>query len=217
MPPQGMPQLTERQVAVLRWWVENGASFDLPDDSGEIPDELRSPHGSALAPAQRPAVESRDVAAAVAHLRSQRIYVQELGENEDGLSIDCSAEAGRVDAGFLRQLEPLAKRVTWLDLSRCNVSNDALAIVAGMTHLEELDLSETGIDDRGVALLKGLENLKDLNLGGTRVTDAVVPHVGQMKQLRDLYLWNSNVTTQGIDRIRKVLPDARIIHDVGLD
>ena len=39
MPPQGKPQLTADELAVLKWWVKEGAHERL--DSHEAPDELR--------------------------------------------------------------------------------------------------------------------------------------------------------------------------------
>ena len=39
MPPQGKPQLTADELAILKWWIEAGAHEDI--DSNEAPEEVR--------------------------------------------------------------------------------------------------------------------------------------------------------------------------------
>ena len=39
MPPQGKPQLTPQELAILKWWVKEGAYEDT--EHTEAPDELK--------------------------------------------------------------------------------------------------------------------------------------------------------------------------------
>ena len=42
MPPEGKPQLTEPEIALLRWWIEQGASDKLTVAEASFPAETQS-------------------------------------------------------------------------------------------------------------------------------------------------------------------------------
>ena len=42
MPPKGKPQLNERQVNLLHWWIANGNSFDKKVNEIEQPDKIKT-------------------------------------------------------------------------------------------------------------------------------------------------------------------------------
>jgi uncharacterized membrane protein len=42
MPPEGKPQMTEAEIALLRWWIQEGASDKLAVVDAEFPPETRS-------------------------------------------------------------------------------------------------------------------------------------------------------------------------------
>jgi hypothetical protein len=46
MPPQGKPQLTDKQILVLEWWVKAGAPGDVPLSSVKAPDDVKAAMGS---------------------------------------------------------------------------------------------------------------------------------------------------------------------------
>ncbi|HXC02101.1 MAG TPA: c-type cytochrome domain-containing protein [Opitutaceae bacterium] len=46
MPPKGKPQLTDKQILVLEWWVKAGAPGDVPLSSLKAPDDVKAAIGS---------------------------------------------------------------------------------------------------------------------------------------------------------------------------
>jgi mono/diheme cytochrome c family protein len=42
MPPKGKPQLTDKQIQVLEWWVKAGAPGDVPLSSVKMPDAVKA-------------------------------------------------------------------------------------------------------------------------------------------------------------------------------
>jgi hypothetical protein len=42
MPPMGKPQLNDRQILILEWWVKAGAPGDVPLSSLKVPDDVRA-------------------------------------------------------------------------------------------------------------------------------------------------------------------------------
>jgi hypothetical protein len=49
-----------------------------------------------------------------------------------------------------------------------------------------------------------------LNLVSSKVSDNSIATLGSLKSLEEIYLWNSEVTKNGIERLRKALPDTKI-------
>ena len=128
-----------------------------------------------------------------------------------------------------------------LNLYGNRIKNDGLAHLAGMRELEELDLSLLWIDDQalkhvaklpklrrlsllfsegfagptitnaGVDNIGQLRQLRSLNLVGAKITDAGLPRLSSLKQLEELQLVNSKTTSAGVAKLRKSLPNCRIL------
>jgi hypothetical protein len=45
MPPKGKPQLTDKQILILEWWVKAGAPGDVPLSSVKAPDDVKAAVG----------------------------------------------------------------------------------------------------------------------------------------------------------------------------
>ena len=56
-----------------------------------------------------------------------------------------------------------------------------------------------------------LQFLRYLNLSGTKISDRAIKDLSQMKDLEEIYLWNSEVTENGVESLRKALPNAKVV------
>jgi hypothetical protein len=45
MPPKGKPQLTDKQILILEWWVKAGAPGDVSLSSLKAPDDVKAAIG----------------------------------------------------------------------------------------------------------------------------------------------------------------------------
>ncbi len=123
--------------------------------------------------------------------------------------------------------------IWYLNLSDTRVTNDGLAGIKGLSHLQALDLSGTeitdaglvhikemnaltsltlpkGVTDAGLARLQGLRALRTLNLAGTEVTNDGLMSLNGLKSLRTLIL-SSQVPESALARLRKALPGVRVL------
>jgi hypothetical protein len=98
-----------------------------------------------------------------------------------------------------------------LDLDECRVTDAGLEHVGALTSLRGLYLDGTGVTDAGLAHLGSLTKLWGLSLRGTEITDAGLVHLRGLTQLRLLNLEKTRVTEPAIARLRKDLPQARIV------
>lgn len=99
----------------------------------------------------------------------------------------------RFDNVRVDELPPLG-RAMGLDLSRTQVTDDAMAQVAKLDHLTHLSLAGTNVTDAGLKNLTSQTGLTHLDLRGTKVTDAGLVHLAALINLTHLYLKDTQVT-----------------------
>jgi YHS domain-containing protein len=206
MPPEGKPQPTADDVALLRWWIDAGAPADKTAADLKPPPEIqRVLQSKAPAPAVAP---PRDGAPARLEPLGSALPLPEQLADELGIAITALSEkdpwlqgnASVAGTNFgdtdLARLTPLALNLRWLDLAGTRITDSGLVVVAGMTNLTRLHLERTVVTDDGLAHLAGLRELEYLNLYGTAVTDAGLAHLQPLGKLRRLYLWQTGVTPE---------------------
>ncbi|GAB3952519.1 ribonuclease inhibitor [Spirosoma harenae] len=229
MPPKGKPQLTEGQIALLTWWIDQGAPFDkkvadltvtdairpvLASLTGDSPVESGGANVASTGPAPESPVLTMKVPAAdpaiIDELKKAGLLVLPLSKEQNQLEV--SAVNARTFNDAQAALLPKAgTQIVWLKLGDTEVTDAALTQVAKLKNLQKLHLEQTKITDAGLKQLKNLTNLEYLNLYGTAITDAGVAELISLKNLKTLYLWQTKVTDQGIATLKKSMPKLEII------
>lgn len=218
MPPEGKADpLTDEQKALLKQWIDEGADFggwagnlegkpkQMSNSGSKIPvSEIQEVYKK-LSEGLKPVAEDQWKT-----ITEKGGNVAPLAEESPLLAIDFRHSDKDVGNGALEGLQGLEKFVAQLDLSKTEVTDDALKSVSNLERLVRLDLHGTQIGDAGMKQLSGLKNLRYLNLYGTQVGDAGLQSLGNLKGLKDVYLWRSKVTAKGVKQLQKDLPDAKI-------
>ncbi|HEX8376320.1 MAG TPA: c-type cytochrome domain-containing protein [Pedobacter sp.] len=213
MAPKGKPQLDEKQIAILQWWIDEGASFDKKVKDLKQSEKVK-PYLLALqntAPKkEKPldipgeAVELADNKALTA-LDSRGVVVLPVSKNSNYLMANFVTSTGITDAD-LRLLLPLKKQLIWLKLGGTPINDASLKIIGECTGLTVLQLNNTAITDTGLASLKSLTRLNTLNLVGTKVTEEGLKHLQGAKQLRFLYLYQTQVNRKNWPVLKNMFP-----------
>jgi hypothetical protein len=135
--------------------------------------------------------------------------VRTLAQNDDRLEVAFNLQGATVAD---KDLAPLAqlKKVAYVNLAKTGITDAGLASLKPLTDLIQLHLELTKITDAGLAQIAGLKKLEYLNLYGTNVTDACVKPLSGLTNLKNLYLWQSKVTKEGVEKLRKALPNTDI-------
>lgn len=214
MPPKAKPQPTVDEIAVLAWWIQSGARFDVKFDAKAAPAEVAKAlatvgqiapsagREAAVAGSQAPAPS----AAAVAALRAKQVAVQPLAQGSNLLWIDFAAPAAKTTDADMALLAPLTPNVAQLGLGRAKITDAGLDAVAKLASLETLDLRSTGVTDAGLAKLAGLKSLSHLNLVNTGITDAGLEKLATLPGLTKLYVWGTKTTPEGIAKLKAAFP-----------
>ncbi|MFZ4767045.1 MAG: c-type cytochrome domain-containing protein, partial [Roseimicrobium sp.] len=210
MPPAEKPQPTKEEIALLGWWVKQGASKDVTVAQANFPAELKPTvtallsqgkggSGGSVAPvllasAEAAAAVDPAVATAMKKINGSGASLSPLAASAKELRFTALNVAKDFTDANLKDLEPVVPYIVALDLAKTKITDAACDLIAKMTALKELHLENTAISDAGVAKLQGLSNLEYLNLYGSKVTDKTFAAVAGMPKLKALYLWQTGVT-----------------------
>lgn len=187
MPAEGKPPLKPEEIALLKAWVQQGAS----------------PAATVLAGVALPRVRRETVLPQVGDYSRLRPALDRLNQADSGLLLPVSRRPGDglilnaagVAADFndasLARLGPFAPYIVVAELSHTRVTDASIGAIAEFKNLRELHLDYTNITGAGLAQLSALHDLAYLNLSGSRVTKQAVAPLTGMKQLRHLYLFDT--------------------------
>jgi uncharacterized membrane protein len=200
MPPNGKPQPSSDELALVQWWIDAGAPGDKKvgelKPSARINQILAARFG-APTPAEKKIAPQplNDALAQSANLADQqRIAITALSPKDPWLQCNASVAGTNFGDQDLAKLSPIGANLRWLDLGGTAVTDAGLAQLAAMPNLTRLHLERTRVTDAGLARVAALHDLEYLNLYGTEITDTGLERLEQLPKLKQLYLWQTKVT-----------------------
>jgi hypothetical protein len=217
MPPKEKPQPNETQVALLHWWINNGADFTR--QVKHIPQNEKSK--SLLATLQKPPEAKENVSYipekpvdpadqdVVEQLNKRGIVVLPVAVNSNYLaaSFVTKPEPDTADLALLSQLK---KQLVWLKLGYARVSDTMFTQIGQLQKLTRLSLDHTPVSDKGLEPLIQLKELQYLNLVGTKVTAQGVMRLKELPKLRALFLYQSGIRKEDQQMIQEALRQVRV-------
>jgi uncharacterized membrane protein len=211
MPPEGKPDVTDTELALIEWWIDQGA------DPAKTLAESPPPAGLLDSP---PAATPRETSG-TPDAALQSLVASLSREFPGALAFDPPTSAlvsfstlplrGNLDDAAFAKLAPLLPHLASLDLSASNITERSIAALAPATRLRLLRLAETGVTDAAVDPLLKLTSLESINFHGTRITDAGAAKLAALPNLKHLYLWQTAVTPQTLQMLKEKLPGCEII------
>lgn len=231
MPPSDEPQLTKEEVAILKWWIETGASETATvasvKPSAEVEGALavllaKGLPKAAAAPAkeEKPKAkpltdaEKKQVAEITAKMQALNASLMPLAQDTEQLRLGVVNAADKFGDKELALVLPIAQHLVWVDLARSQITDAAADTLAKMANLERLHLENTKVTDAGIAKLGALPALEYLNLYGTKTTDGGIAKLSTAKGLKKLFVWQTAVTQNGAKALEAQVPGLKV--NVGL-
>jgi len=232
MPPSDEPQLTKAEIALLKWWIAEGASETLSVAATKKTPDIEALLGGALkAVASKPVAdkgkaeekpkpkplsedEKKAVAAVAKRLQAINASLMPLAQDNDQQRLSVINAADKFSDKELAEIAPIAAHVVWVDLARSQITDAGISTLAKLPNLERLHLENTKIGDAGIAQLAGLQKLEYLNLYGTKVTDAGLAKLAGNKALKKVFVWQTAATQAGAKALEAKMPG--LVVNVGL-
>ena len=217
MPPKEKPQPTKEQLALIHWWISNGASFDkkvsqLPQDDKIKPLLIAlqnvSPEIKVTSDLPTSPVEPAD-ASVVTQLKAKKILVLPVALNSNYVTVSFINDT-IIDNNDLQLIAKLSKQLVSLKLSGTNMNDEGLKIIAQCNNLIKLFLDGTHISDNGLKSLTALTNLRYLNLVHTKVSAQGVSELKALPKLQSIYLYKTLIAKQDWPRLQQAFPKTQL-------
>ncbi|MEZ5964499.1 MAG: c-type cytochrome domain-containing protein [Planctomycetota bacterium] len=218
MPASGDP-LSPAQTAVLKRWLDSGASFGAwvgaagpePVAASETPAEPTAHNQRSLDLARIAAGLAPPPAAALTRAADGKALLTPLWHGSPLLRVEFTGHEDQVTDADVASLAPLFAHIAVLVLARTEVSDAVCAHIARMRRLVRLDLRETHVTDAGLARVGALPELRALNLFGTDVSDGSVRALQALPRLDELRVWQTKLTSGAIAKLQQARPNLDLV------
>ncbi|QNN40955.1 c-type cytochrome domain-containing protein [Pedobacter roseus] len=219
MAPKEKPQLSTNEIALLKWWINNGADFkkkfkDLPqgDDIKPVLASLQKGE-DATAEIKNNDIPTKEISAAddkaLKKLADAGVTIVPVAQNTNYLSANF-VNVQVMGKDILDLLKSIDKQLLWLKLENAKVNDQTLTAIKNCKNLSRLNLNNTQITDTGLVALKDLDQLQSLSLVGTKVTLKGIDQLKKLKNLKFLYLYQTKITKADLAAIKKLLPKTNL-------
>ncbi|WP_044170763.1 c-type cytochrome domain-containing protein [Flectobacillus major] len=223
MPPKGKTPLTEQEIALVHWWIQNGGGFDKKvaqvKSDEKIKPILAALAGGGLSEENTASGESISAVFQEKVAKPDQNIIKKLNEL-DVLVMPVAKDQNFLEVNFVNAknfnfaqinlLSDLTEQVIWLKLSRTQVTDKEMTEIAKMKNLVRLNLEYTQVSDVGIEKLQNMKYLEYINLVNTPITDAGLKKLTTLKGLKRIYCWQTKVTQAGIDALKKALPQVEV-------
>jgi uncharacterized membrane protein len=221
MPPEGKPDLEEHELAVIKWWINEGADPTNTVAQLTLSDEIREAIGKldlgvSFAEAGTETTSEGDTPS-----DELRAMVAKLGENfPGGLTFESQSSSKLTFTGVsmraslndeeFAKLTPVIGKMVAIDLSATSITDASVSLLASAENLRIVRLPETQITDAALDTLSQIKSLESLNLYGTKITDAGAKKLVSLTKLKRLYLWQTKVSPEVIAELKAAIPGLEI-------
>lgn len=219
MAPKEKAQVSENELALLKWWIENGASSvkkagELPQDEKIKPRLLslqsgtNETSGATAIPIPEEAVAQGDPQV-IKTLQENGAVVIPVARDKNYLEINFFGDSSLFEKN-LPLLMKLKAQVVSLKLGGVGLSEKTLQEIGGLKQLINLNISNCGITDKSLALLSKLDKLGSLNLVGNPVTGNGLLELKSLSNLKFLYLYQTKVIPAEWNQLKGTFKNAAL-------
>lgn len=196
MPPKDKPAPTEEEVALLKWWIQSGASFDQKVAALHPPQSVKQAVERRFRRKTESPVFALDVPfaspEALRTASSEKRVIRQISMDRPFIDVFMGGFKN-LQSKDLSPLSDFKDQIVSLNLTDAEVKDEHLDEIANLTHLVELRLTNTKVTDAGVEKLKELPYLETLSLEHTQVTANSIATLQQFPRLRQVSLGETQV------------------------
>jgi uncharacterized membrane protein len=216
MPPKGKP-LGYGEIKIIEYWINIGADslavFDHKNMTTELLQLMIRDYNLDFNP--KPYIETIVVEEVdqqrVGLLTEKGFMVNRLGE--DNFLLDVSYNGAAIGEEQINLLNEVSDNITYLNLSKCGLTNELLAKLPQLKNLTRIDLHSNPISDDAIGQLHGYGHLEMVNLYDTGIGNKGLKLLLDINSLRRLYLWKTKVTQEMVEENSN---NANVLIDLGI-
>lgn len=201
MPPREKPQLSSSEIALIKYWLEEGAHFEKAIRAFDNRDKIEAIVRSFRQAPTESWIPADPVASAdeerLQTIGAMGVAVMPLAEGNPYLMANFTGSR-TVAPDQLKALLAIRDQLVWLSLSNSAISDADIGTLSGLTNLRVLYLNNTAVSDAGLEQIGQLTRLRVLSLVGTRVSDRSIATLEKFKKLNKLFVFQSHLTPTAI-------------------
>ena len=213
MPPEGKPQLTGPELALLKSWIAAGADPLLA--MAQL-----SPSDTLLMLANQRMVSRKEGGSSprydfdfadkglVASLNNPYRTVTQQTPGSPALDVNIYVKQA-FKPEYLTGLKKIKEQVVSLNLAYMPLGDADLAAIGAFSNLEKLNLNHTGVSSGVLPYLAGCTRLKSLSLSSTSVDMGILDGLSELPAIEDVYIWNTAISNDDLAALKKRWPEIR--------
>jgi len=193
MPPKGRSQLTEAELAVIQYWIKNGADKTFPVSNIPKEDAIN----------QFISLVSSQVDIAVPELPAQKpvdaAILQSLA-SKGVVMIPLDAKKNLYKANFteanpetIAEIKKIGPNILTLLIQDKKLTNEWTNALANLTNIQSISLTSCTFPSNTHLKFDQLKTLKKLNLTSTQSDDITTFRMQLPSSITQVYLYNSNL------------------------
>jgi hypothetical protein len=219
MPTEGRTPLSKEETLLLKWWIEEGASFDKKIVDLKLTDRIKVYLEEVGIGVKKTFLESLNIAKIekeiIDRVAAEGFKIKRISNNSNMLEVTYSIyNKEKLNEEKLNALLEAKKHIAWLNLSGISLNENWISQIAQLENLTELRINGTNINDVAIKKLAALKNLEYLNVYNNELSDKSVQSIQQLSKLKKLYLWKTNISEEGIAKIQEAILGVRIVSGV---
>ncbi|AWW29532.1 hypothetical protein DN752_04965 [Echinicola strongylocentroti] len=214
MPPQGNG-LSYGEIALLKWWVSQGATDSLKLAGEELPQEIIAvmdrDYGVDASPRSfiekllPPEVDDEKIAQA----NETGLMVSRL--TPDSQILELRLTSNKLTSSAPGVLEDMAQNIVYADFSGAKLSPEDFGAIGKMQNLIRIDLRHSNVSDEQMETLANLPHLEVVNVYGTGISKAGFDALAKTPQKLKIYLWKTAVSNEELQTLRQDYPHLELI------
>jgi uncharacterized membrane protein len=216
MPPKGKPQLTENEIAVLKWWINEKAPFEKNISQMQQNSEMKIVLASFQTPATSkaainllPSDKGADIdQAKLSKFEEVGIVILPIANESNYLSVNILNKTLSDDVW--KNLEQLAENILFFKSNKANFSKNGWMTLAKMKNLRSLNLNNSNIQNKELGMLSTLTGLRILNISGTMIDAKGMSNLKAFINLEKVFIFETKIEKSEFVKLKAILPNVKI-------
>jgi len=213
MPPNGKPQLTQKEIELIKVWIQQGVNDTISYHGLKKGDTLKNLitkkwlQKSKLKKTYNFSFASKE---SIDNLNSPFRNIKQEAPTSPAINV---AIYGRstFNTKSLTELSEIQEQITNLNLSKLPIQKKELEFVSTLKNLEKLVLNGSDIKSNDIKELAACTLLNSISLSNTNVDASILTTLEKLKNLKEVFVWNTSITPEEIAMLQKKLPNVNII------
>ncbi|MDO5978390.1 c-type cytochrome domain-containing protein [Flavivirga spongiicola] len=216
MPTEGRTPLTNEETLLIKWWIDEGVSFDKKVVELNLTDRIKDYLQDVGIGLKKSFIESLNLSEVdnkiLDSIRAEGFKIKTVTNRSTLLEVNYPIyNKEPLNEGKLDVLLRAKENITWLNFSGIPIQENLISKIGQLENLTELRVNNSKLTNEAIKYLTQLKHLEYLNVYGNPISNASVESFQKLTKLKKLYLWKTNISEESMLKIKDSLPQVTII------